>query len=229
MAGENRPIGGPGETDEVKRKALLRLGVAAAVTVAALAGLWWLDQGSKPAKPVPAAVPNPIVAAPAQESAPPQAEEPAAGQATPAEQTVAAAPPATSPATGPAASEPPPPPKVSNTPRTPPPPLPPRRLPATPVPAAHLAVAPATVPAETPPPPSANEVGKGFVLQLGVFSNPDRARELVNKLTKQGIKAHMETRVQLGPFGDRQEAEKAQAEMRKLGIAALIIPASPMK
>ena len=69
MAGENRPIGGPGETDEVKRKALLRLGVAAAVTVAALAGLWWLDQGSKPAKPVPAAVPNPIVAAPAQESA----------------------------------------------------------------------------------------------------------------------------------------------------------------
>jgi DedD protein len=62
-----------------------------------------------------------------------------------------------------------------------------------------------------------------------VFSNPERARELVNKLTKQGIRAHMETRVHLGPFANREEAEKAQAEMRKLGMQALITPAAATK
>jgi len=67
------------------------------------------------------------------------------------------------------------------------------------------------------------------VVQLGVFSNPERARELVNKLRKQGIRAHMETRVQLGPFASREEAGKAQAEMRKLGVQALVTPAAAMK
>jgi DedD protein len=63
---------------------------------------------------------------------------------------------------------------------------------------------------------------KGFVVQLGVFSNPDNARELVDKLNKQGIRAHMEARVQIGPFLNRQEADKAQSEMRKLGYNALV-------
>ena len=59
-------------------------------------------------------------------------------------------------------------------------------------------------------------------MQVGVFSNPDNARELVEKLNKQGVRAHMEARVQIGPFLNRQEAEKAQAAMRKLGYNALV-------
>lgn len=77
---------------------------------------------------------------------------------------------------------------------------------------------PATAP--TAPP------GTGFVVQLGVFSNPGNARELVDKLNKLGIRAHMETRVQIGPFLNRGEAEKAQTEMRRLGYNPLVNPAS---
>jgi len=51
----------------------------------------------------------------------------------------------------------------------------------------------------------------------------------VDKLNKQGIRAHLEARVQLGPFLNRQEAEKAQAEMRKLGYNALVTAATPVK
>lgn len=68
-----------------------------------------------------------------------------------------------------------------------------------------------------------------FVVQLAVFSKPERARELVNKLNKQGIRARMETRVHLGPFASHAEAERAQMEMRKLGLPALVTPAYATK
>lgn len=226
MAVENNPIGGrpggrPGdqtENDDVRRKALLRLGVAGVVTAAALAGLWWLDQsgGKKHEKPVPAALPTPIATAPPQESAPPQ---PAPGETAPEtkqpatpEQAEPPRPGTAKPLKAAAAPEPPPPPKVSNAPKT-------LGVPAT---------APRTPPAQPPAALPASS-GERFMVQLAVFSNPDRARELVNKLRKQGIRAHMETRVQLGPFDSREEAERAQGEMRKLGMKALVTPASAMR
>jgi DedD protein len=52
---------------------------------------------------------------------------------------------------------------------------------------------------------------------------------MVEKLNKQGIRAHLEARVQLGPFLNRQEAEKAQLEMRKMGYKALVTTAYPTK
>lgn len=69
----------------------------------------------------------------------------------------------------------------------------------------------------------------GFVVQLGVFSTPARAEELVRKLRNQGIRASTETRVHVGPFLNRQEAEKAQAEMRRLGINGVVTTAAPTK
>jgi len=217
MAVENGPIGGMAENDDVRRRALLRLAVAGVVTTAALAGLWWLDQGGKqPVKPVPAALPTPIVTAPPQESAAPQPspEEsvPAAEEAPAPEQ---GKPPLTTtakPLTTSAAAEAPPPPKVSNAPKT------------LGVPSPAPRTTPTQPPAMQPAAPS-----ELFVVQLGVFSNPDRARELVNNLKKQGIRAHMETRVQLGPFASQEEAAKAQAQMRKLGMQALVTPASATK
>ncbi len=217
MAVENNPIGGLTESDDVRRRALLRLAVAGVVTTAALAGLWWLDQGArKPEKPVPAALPTPIVTAPPQESAAPQPapeEHVAAAEEAPAPEpgkpplTTTVKPLATS-----VASEPPPPPKVSNAPKT--------------------LGAPSSAPRATPTPPPATQpapMGERFVVQVGVFSNPDRARELVARLKKQGINAHMETRVQLGPFANQAEAEKAQAQMRKLGMQTLVTPAAATK
>jgi DedD protein len=220
MAAEN----GLPDSEDVRKKALVRLGVAGVVTAVALAGLWWLDQGSekasKPSKP--AVSPAPIVPAPPPEVAPPQTEPPPAP--APGETPATPAPP---PASAPA--EPPPPPKVSNEPKAPPPAQPaPGR---TPPPALSAAKPPAASipPAPAPQPPATVPPGKGFVVQLGIFGNPDNAREMVEKLNKQGIRAHLETRVQLGPFLNRQEAEKAQAEMRKLGYNALVTIASPVK
>jgi len=114
-------------------------------------------------------------------------------------------------------TEPPPPPKVSNAAKS------------LSVPAAPPRTAPPEPPATQPAPAQAAPASERFVVQLGVFSNPERARELVEKLKKQGVRAHIETRVQLGPFANREEAEKAQATMRKLGMAALITPAATTK
>ncbi len=264
MAVENKPSGNhPGglsgssntgltENEDVRRRALMRLGVAGVVTATALAGLWWLDQGSKkPEKPIPKVLPAPIMPAPRQEIAPPEpapVEPPAAEEPLPAEPEAETAetPPATpapgkTPAPGtqaaasrppfprlpatssrPADLPPPPPPQVSNTPRL--------YLPAQPreTPPHAPTQTPAPAPAS---PPGAQVSGQGerFVVQLGVFSNPERARELVNRLNKLGIRAHLETRVNVGPFTNRQEAERVQVEMRKLGMPAQINPAATMK
>jgi DedD protein len=228
MAAEN----GMPENEDVRKKALLRLGVAGVVTAAALAGLWWLDQGTGKDKsaPVHASSPTPIVPALPQETAPPRTEPstPEAPGTTEAE--TRAAPPHDE--AGPASNtEPPPPPRVDNGVKTAPSQSQPRTAPA------HNALVPSapatpTVAEHPPAPTQVIPAGKGYVVQLGVFSNPDNAREMVEKLSKQGIRAHLEARVQLGPFLDRQEAEKAQAEMRKLGFNALVTtpyPANPAR
>lgn len=227
MATEN----GMPENEDVKKKALLRLGVAGVITAAALAGLWWLDQGADKAKSAPPKVtsPAPIVPAASPETAPPQTEP--AGTETPAIKEVETpASPQPAEAAPRTPNEPPPPPRVSNGTKAPPPPAQPG---ATPTRAATTTSAPAPPPSapqaqsQAPAPAQAIPAGKGYVVQLGVFSNPDNAREMVEKLNRQGIRAHLEARVQLGPFLNRNEAEKAQAEMRKLGYGALVTTAYP--
>ncbi|MDO9226672.1 MAG: SPOR domain-containing protein [Pseudomonadota bacterium] len=229
MAVENSPISGVAENDDVRRKALLRLGVAGVVTAAALAGLWWLDQGGgrKPEPAAPSALPSPIVSAPMQQSAPPQTapdvdpevttDSPEDGPAaeTPGETTPTAAAPTPAPAGTASTRDTPPPPRVSNAPmRT------------------AQATAPASIPAPAvasrapQPPHAATALGEPYLVQLGVFSEPARARELVDRLKKQGIRAHLETRVHLGPFANREEAEKAQAEIRRLGLKGVLTPAT---
>ena len=221
MAAEN----GMPENEDVRKKALLRLGVAGIVTAAALAGLWWLDQGAGKEKSAPpqATSPAPIVPAPPLDTAPPQAE--------PATTETPSASPGPSPT---ARSEPPPPPRVSNGTKTPPSPAQPgttttrnATMPSAPATPPSTPPAASQAPAPTQAPTQVIPAGKGYVVQLGVFSNPDNAREMVEKLNKQGIRAHLEARVQLGPFLNRREAEKAQAEMRKLGYGALVTTAYP--
>ncbi len=219
MAAEN----GMPENEDIRKKALLRLAIAGVITASALAGLWWLDQGSGKEKPAPPQVTSPAPIVPA---TPPPPSEPAAAET--AGPTQPEAPAAGKPAEvpPPTPSEPPPPPKVSNGPRAPQAasqPVP-RPLSSPPTPPAPAQSAPSAIrPAPTPTVPA----DPGFVVQLGVFSNPDNAREMVDKLNKKGIRAHLEARVQLGPFLNRQEAEKAQVEMRKLGYSGLVTTAYP--
>ena len=61
------------------------------------------------------------------------------------------------------------------------------------------------------------------MVQVGVFMSPANAQTLQQKLLEAGIPAHTETRVQLGPFQDRREAETAVAKVKKLGVNAVLI------
>lgn len=72
-------------------------------------------------------------------------------------------------------------------------------------------------------PRSKMAAGTGYTVQLGVFSNYDNARALQQKLATNGIKAQLETRVQLGPFKDKQEAEEAYRKIKQMGLPAVLV------
>lgn len=65
---------------------------------------------------------------------------------------------------------------------------------------------------------------KGYVVQLGVFSNPTNALALQKKLTQQGVRSYTETRLHVGPFKDKEEADQALEKIRALGIHAVVVP-----
>jgi hypothetical protein len=68
---------------------------------------------------------------------------------------------------------------------------------------------------------------RGYVVQLGVFSSPQNAEALQRKLTEAGVQTSTETRVLIGPFRDRAEAERSMETVRKLGLGAVVMPARP--
>ena len=71
---------------------------------------------------------------------------------------------------------------------------------------------------------SVQRLFSGFLLQAGVFTSPQRAEELHAKLTLSGVPSTLETRVQVGPFKTRQEAEAAQEKLKQLGVDTLLVP-----
>lgn len=77
------------------------------------------------------------------------------------------------------------------------------------------------------PRPVVPRLGAGFLLQAGVFSNHERAEELKAQLLEAGIPASIESRVHVGPFASKKEAEAARAKMKLLGIDALLLPPRP--
>lgn len=128
----------------------------------------------------------------------------------------------------------------------PPPHEPSQALIAPPAPAPEApAVSPEARPVEPPPPPVVvNEPDRPqpaptasrtpspvlpdnatYLVQAGVFTSTANAQSLQQKLAKAGIRAKVETRVQLGPYKDRREAEQALARLKKLGVNAVMVPA----
>lgn len=79
---------------------------------------------------------------------------------------------------------------------------------------------PVVVARQAPAPP---RLFSGFALQAGVFSDSRLAEELHAKLTLNGIPSTLETRVQVGPFKTREEAEAARVKMNELGIDAVML------
>lgn len=220
------------DDDEIKKRAARRLIVAVGLVGIAAGILTWLSH-HKPAPPVtrpaPETAPPPIIAAeppapapaptgetaepaPPAPSAPPAPERAATGSVTPG-----SPPPPPPPAAKPGGLPPtlgaPPPPRVTETPSAPSPgPHPPAVAPARPL-----------VKAEAAPPPTPAHAPTGYVVQFGVFSRPENALQLVERLRAAGIDAQTETRVMLPPFKTRKEAEAAVAKLREKGISAVVV------
>jgi len=113
-------------------------------------------------------------------------------------------------------------------------------------------VAPA-VPATSPPPPAKPEATKAesakaepdkpptaeakdgaarFVVQVGAYADADKAREVRRKLEKAGLKTYTHvaetkegkrTRVRLGPFATREEADKAADKAKQLEFTPAVL------
>ena len=69
--------------------------------------------------------------------------------------------------------------------------------------------------------------GDSFVLQIGAFSDADKAERLAADLKKQGFAAYTETagkvvRVRVGPVAGRSAADKAAVQLKALGFSTVI-------
>lgn len=94
---------------------------------------------------------------------------------------------------------------------------PPATSQVTPAPVVATPTKPAAASLTTAPTP------KAFEVQLGVFSDPENAKQLQAKLAAAGIPAHLETRLQVGPFQNRAEADAARDKIKALGINSVIV------
>ena len=72
--------------------------------------------------------------------------------------------------------------------------------------------------------------GEGFVAQVGAYANPDAARQEADRLKKLGFKAYTEkagdkVRVRVGPYAERDKAEKVRQLLEKHGLHPVVISA----
>lgn len=87
---------------------------------------------------------------------------------------------------------------------------------------------------ESKPAPKAPEAKDGgrFVVQVGAFADAAAARETRTKAEKLGLKTYTQvvdtasgsrTRVRIGPFASREEAERAVARAKDAGLNAVVL------
>ncbi|MBX3681210.1 MAG: SPOR domain-containing protein [Thauera sp.] len=71
--------------------------------------------------------------------------------------------------------------------------------------------------------------GSGYLVQLGVFAAPDNALRIYQQAAAAGPPAHIQSRVVLGPFVDREAAERARKRLQAAGAGpgVLIPPERP--
>lgn len=91
---------------------------------------------------------------------------------------------------------------------------PPVNKPAAPQPAAPLSPLPVKV--------TGSAEGQ-YQVQLGLFSHPDNATALLRRLQENGVSAHLESRVVLGPFKDKASAKAAVQQLRALGVQPIVV------
>lgn len=91
--------------------------------------------------------------------------------------------------------------------------------------------APKVAAAKPAAPPSPKPVSTQYVIQVIALADADKANELREKIAAAGIKSYTEvvktvkgdvTRVRAGPFVDREAAEKAQQQLKAIGLSGNI-------
>ncbi|MBD5803014.1 rare lipoprotein A [Azoarcus sp. Aa7] len=208
------------------RKASLKRALMAILALMALTASLWLVEGSDtaaplapPAVPVPAEPPGPAApaapVAPAVEAAPVVAEQGAPAEAVQARsaETRSAPLPAASDGAMVAPGASPPGWTASVVPAAPS--ISPAPAQAADAPAAPADTADASSRADAPrlhagPPP-----GPGYLIQLGVFLDTANAESMRRELERKGYPAHLQARVVLGPYPDRESALAAQEKIRR--------------
>lgn len=214
------------DLSEIRRKLIWRMGIAGLMIVGLLGGLALFDymgasvesepEAARFTEPVP--VPKKTVTQPVTQAEPePEKKE---------EKQDAAAPERTAPPVDKSAPkmDAPPKPEIAARPSQGRPSAPVVRTPGyVPAPVSSAGTAPQVKVVE-PPLPAPARLFSGFALQAGVFSDPKRAEELHARLTLEGIPSTIESRVQVGPFKSREEAESARAKLKAIGIEAVMLP-----
>jgi DedD protein len=80
---------------------------------------------------------------------------------------------------------------------------------------------------------SASDNASRFAIQIGAFADATKAKEVRQKLEKAGLKTYTtvtktadgeRTRVRIGPFASRSEADKAAAKVKGLSLPAVVLP-----
>ena len=86
--------------------------------------------------------------------------------------------------------------------------------------------------APSPSAASAADRTPRFVVQVGAFTDPAAVRDVRAKMEKLGLKTYTQvadttagrrTRVRLGPFDSRAEADSVRARAKKVGVAAVVL------
>ena len=90
---------------------------------------------------------------------------------------------------------------------------------------------PATAVAAAPVKAEANKQGR-FIVQVGAFADAAKANEVRSKLERAGLKTYTQavdtkdgkrTRVRVGPFDQRDAADKAASRIKGLGLSASVL------
>ncbi|XZG71827.1 SPOR domain-containing protein [Chitinibacteraceae bacterium HSL-7] len=237
MSDANDPLLQEAEQQRLKQQLLWRLGVAVAAMVVIVTGIYLLDRPAKPErKPAPARIapaptPAPSVAASAASEATSAPAEVAASevQPTPTTPPTPVAPPTQTPSPTQTTPEPEGELEISS-PITTSKPVP-RLTAAQP----RAIVTPALVKPVAPVMPTGTSIAKPaapitpvasgqYTVQAGVFRYAGNAEQLTARLKAAGLPAYLETRVQIGPFKTRAEADAAAAKLRELGIQPVLAP-----
>jgi DedD protein len=80
--------------------------------------------------------------------------------------------------------------------------------------------------------PDAASTSPSFIIQIGVFSDPDKVRQLQIKLSGKGLKSRTDlvdtpkgkkTRLRVGAFSSKNEAEVALLKVKTLGLTDAVI------